>query len=274
MNHKSEEYYIGLDMGTSSVGWAVTDPHYHLIRKKGKDLWGVRLFEEANTAQERRTNRINRRRNQRRKQRIAFVKEKFRKEIEKVDVNFFKRLEESQLYLEDKSIKEPYLLFNDLNYTDKDFYHQYPTVFHLITDLLTSNRKFDIREIYIAVSSLYNHRGNFLNKSLGNESQDEDLVFKDLDEAFSAYGMNWNINAENIEVVKRILCDRSLNKKEKQDRLGLCLKINKKTEKEKIEFLKLLTGGQGDPKKCSHNISMNEMKSCLLLLRMKSGKKH
>lgn len=249
MNHKSEEYYIGLDMGTSSVGWAVTDPHYHLIRKKGKDLWGVRLFEEANTAQERRTNRINRRRNQRRKQRIAFVKEKFRKEIEKVDVNFFKRLEESQLYLEDKSIKEPYLLFNDLNYTDKDFYHQYPTVFHLITDLLTSDRKFDIREIYIAVSSLYNHRGNFLNKSLGNESQDEDLVFKDLDEAFSACGMNWNINVENIEVVKRILCDRSLNKKEKQDRLGLCLKINKKTEKEKIEFLKLLTGGQGDPKK-------------------------
>ncbi len=249
MKYESEEYYIGLDMGTSSVGWAVTDPHYHLIRKKGKDLWGARLFEKANTAQERRTNRINRRRNQRRKQRIAFIREAFRKEVEKVDVNFFRRLDESQLYLEDKSIKEPYLLFNDLNYTDKDFYHQYPTVFHLITDLLTSDRKFDIREIYIAVSSLYNHRGNFLNKSLGNETQDEDLVFKNLDEAFSACGMNWNTKAENIEVVKQILCDRSLNKKEKQDQLAHCLEINKKTEKEKIEFLKLLTGGKADSKK-------------------------
>ena len=46
------KYYLGLDMGTNSVGWAVTDERYHLIRKKGKDLWGVRLFERANTAEE------------------------------------------------------------------------------------------------------------------------------------------------------------------------------------------------------------------------------
>ena len=26
-------YYLGLDMGTSSVGWAVTDNEYHLLRK-------------------------------------------------------------------------------------------------------------------------------------------------------------------------------------------------------------------------------------------------
>ncbi|WP_300843833.1 hypothetical protein, partial [uncultured Dubosiella sp.] len=77
MNQKNNEgYFIGLDMGTSSVGWAATDTHYNLIRGKGKDLWGVRLFEEASTAQERRTNRTSRRRNQRKKQRIAFVKEK------------------------------------------------------------------------------------------------------------------------------------------------------------------------------------------------------
>ena len=41
------KYYLGLDMGTSSLGWAVTDQEYHLIRAKGKDLWGVRLFPEA-----------------------------------------------------------------------------------------------------------------------------------------------------------------------------------------------------------------------------------
>ena len=27
-----ENYYLGLDMGTGSVGWAVTDEHYHLKR--------------------------------------------------------------------------------------------------------------------------------------------------------------------------------------------------------------------------------------------------
>ena len=40
------KYYIGLDMGTSSLGWAVTDDKYRLLRKKGKDMWGVRLFDE------------------------------------------------------------------------------------------------------------------------------------------------------------------------------------------------------------------------------------
>lgn len=27
-----QEYYIGLDIGTSSVGWAVTDMNYQIIR--------------------------------------------------------------------------------------------------------------------------------------------------------------------------------------------------------------------------------------------------
>ena len=31
----SKDYFIGLDMGTSSVGWAVTDTEYNILRKKG-----------------------------------------------------------------------------------------------------------------------------------------------------------------------------------------------------------------------------------------------
>lgn len=49
------KYYLGLDMGTNSVGWAVTDPNYNLFKAKGKDLWGIREFNEASTAVERRT---------------------------------------------------------------------------------------------------------------------------------------------------------------------------------------------------------------------------
>ena len=33
-----QEYYLGLDMGTGSVGWAVTDSEYHVLRKHGKAL--------------------------------------------------------------------------------------------------------------------------------------------------------------------------------------------------------------------------------------------
>ena len=53
-----QNYYLGLDMGTSSLGWAVTNEKYQLLRKKGKDLWGVRLFSEAETAAARRSHRV------------------------------------------------------------------------------------------------------------------------------------------------------------------------------------------------------------------------
>ena len=68
----TKEYYLGLDIGTESVGWAVTDEHYNLIRKKGKDLWGVRRFSEADTAAERRVNRSNRRRTDRKRARLQY----------------------------------------------------------------------------------------------------------------------------------------------------------------------------------------------------------
>ena len=50
---ENKNYYLGLDMGTSSVGWAVTDDKYQLLRKKGKDMWGIREFDEASPSAER-----------------------------------------------------------------------------------------------------------------------------------------------------------------------------------------------------------------------------
>ena len=51
---KNKEWYLGLDVGSASVGWAATDSNYKLLRKNKKRLWGARLFEEAKTAAERR----------------------------------------------------------------------------------------------------------------------------------------------------------------------------------------------------------------------------
>lgn len=39
----NKNYYIGLDMGTNSVGWAVTDQEYNLIKLKGTHAWGARF---------------------------------------------------------------------------------------------------------------------------------------------------------------------------------------------------------------------------------------
>ena len=37
---KRGDYYLGLDMGTDSVGWAVTDMDYRVPKFKGNAMWG------------------------------------------------------------------------------------------------------------------------------------------------------------------------------------------------------------------------------------------
>ena len=41
-----KKMYVGIDMGTNSVGMAVTDEEYNLYRVKGKDFWCSRLFKK------------------------------------------------------------------------------------------------------------------------------------------------------------------------------------------------------------------------------------
>lgn len=84
-----EKYYIGLDIGTNSVGWAVTDEKYNIPKRKGKRMWGIRLFESADTAAERRTYRAARRRLQRRRQRINLLQELFADAVKEEDPTFF-----------------------------------------------------------------------------------------------------------------------------------------------------------------------------------------
>ena len=87
-----KDYYVGLDLGTGSLGWAVTDNRYNVLRAHGKSLWGVRLFESAKTSEERRGFRTGRRRLQRRNNRIELLQEIFSEAINEVDDGFFLRM--------------------------------------------------------------------------------------------------------------------------------------------------------------------------------------
>ena len=172
---KDKEYYLGLDMGTASVGWAVTDENYHLIRKKGKDLWGIREFEEALTAVDRRTKRTSRRRRQRETARIGLLKEYFHDAITQKDEMFYSRLENSKYHIEDKdeNVRYKNVLFCDADYTDKDYFKEFPTIFHLRKALLASPDthavRQDIRLVYLALLNMFKHRGHFLNTSLSED---------------------------------------------------------------------------------------------------------
>ncbi|MCA5587142.1 type II CRISPR RNA-guided endonuclease Cas9 [Finegoldia magna] len=157
-----EKYYIGLDVGTNSVGWAVTDEFYNILRAKGKDLWGVRLFEKAKTAADTRTFRSGRRRNDRKGMRLQILREIFEDEIKKVDKDFYDRLDESKFWAEDKKVSGKYSLFNDKNFSDKQYFEKFPTIFHLRKYLMEEHEKVDIRYYFLAINQMMKRRGHFL----------------------------------------------------------------------------------------------------------------
>ena len=162
---------VGLDIGTNSVGWCATDENGKIVRKNGKRLWGYLGFDEAKDASERRLFRCQRRRLNRRRQRIELLRNIFAEEISKVDDSFFYRLDKSFFRNEDRldSQGNPkpfrWTLFNDKSFTDKQYYDMFPTIFHLRKHLMESEQKADIRLLYLALHHIIKYRGNFLNNS-------------------------------------------------------------------------------------------------------------
>lgn len=63
-----ERYFLGLDIGTNSVGGAVSDDHYNILKFKGNAMWASEVFDSASQAADRRLNRVARRRLDRRQQ--------------------------------------------------------------------------------------------------------------------------------------------------------------------------------------------------------------
>lgn len=155
-----KKYGIGLDIGTSSIGWSVVDEYGHIIRVKGQTGLGVRLFREGQPAADRRTFRTTRRRLGRRRWRLRLLREIFDPYITTQDPNFFARQKASAIAPGDSRFKAVYRLFNDQ--TDRQFYDKYPTIYHLRQALMTEKRQFDIREIYLAVHHIVKYRGHFL----------------------------------------------------------------------------------------------------------------
>ena len=161
---KTKEYFIGIDAGTDSVGYAVTDTQYNLLKFNGKTMWGSHLFEAANTAESRRMSRAARRRLDREKQRIGWTQQIFAVAIDEVDPLFFIRLNDSFYKIEDRDLKQMNILFDDADFKDKDFYKKFPTIYHLRNALMTSDDAddFDSRFVYLAVAHIMRHRGHFL----------------------------------------------------------------------------------------------------------------
>ena len=255
----SDEYYIGLDCGTNSVGWAVTDTNYKIMRAKGKNLWGSRLFDEANTAAERRQHRSARRRASRAKQRIRLLQEIFSSEISKVDPDFYIRLRQSAFLEEDKegiASNSKNTIFNDPEYTDKDYHQCYPTIWHLRKDIIdsaeNSSKHFDIRLYYLAIAHIVKNRGHFLNEGGFEGNNIFSDIFNEFIEAASSDG--FNIEQSNDIAIEKTLKQKKIPlRKLRQQLCELLFTNNDETDsqdlKRESELAGLIAGSTVTPQK-------------------------
>lgn len=242
---KFEDYYLGIDLGTSSIGWAVTNEKYDILRFNKKFMWGTHLFDTGNTAAERRIFRTSRRRLKRKKKRIELLQTLFSEEISKKDFGFFQRLKESQYFIEDKTIKNKNTLFMDKNYTDQDYHMEYPTIYHLRKALIDNEESaFEIRKLYLAISHILSHRGHFLFEGELSDNLDFDDIFNEFVKYLNEeLNIDFKIKSDvSLRAIKEILTDKMLNRTKKKEKLSELLE----EEKNKIyqEIWKLLVGNE------------------------------
>lgn len=253
-------YTIGLDIGTNSVGYAVMRDNHKLVTKKmkvlgntntrslKKNFWGVRLFDEGTTAEARRLNRTTRRRYTRRRKRIEELQKIFYPEMEKVDTNFFIRLEDSFLVEEEKR-REKYPVFGTLEEEEK-YHKDYPTIYHLRKKLADSTEKEDFRLVYLACAHILKFRGHFLiegNLDPTNSSVNE-LFKKFLQEYNSSFALQEDgslINRldDSIEIEK--ITNAKISRSKKVESV-LALFSTEKRNGTFAQFLKVIMGLKGN----------------------------
>lgn len=252
-NRENIKYYIGVDIGTNSVGWAVIDENGNLLKKGKHHLWGSRLFDQAQTAQNRRNYRSSRRRYNKRRQRIGLLRLIMSDMVLEVDPSFFIRLEKTTfLDKEDKkailkdNYKMNYNLFCDKDYNDKKYFKDYPTIYHLRKKLCECDEKADPRLIYLALHHIVKYRGNFLYEGqelhLESSNKEEDLKI-----LFDILGKNndtvYDISEEQIQFILKTVVE-NISKTAKVDECMSQLKLNSEDKKIVKEFMRGLVGNK------------------------------
>lgn len=227
---EQKPYFLGLDIGTDSVGWAVTDTEYRIRKENGKALWGVRLFDSAETAEERRNSRVSRRRIERRRQRCQWLEEVFSEAIGSIDPAFFQRLRESKFQEEDKQADFPlgkYTLFGEKDYSDKTYYREYPTIYHLRKALIESEKTFDVRLVYLAVHHIMKYRGHFLYGDLSLDMISPEAGLERLQNELERE-FEQTVSVKDFAALRETLTSHSLNKTQKKKKLSELFGVSKK----------------------------------------------
>ena len=245
---KFKKYNIGLDIGTTSVGWAVVETENQKILRKGnKPLWGIRLFEEASKAEVRRNFRSTRRRYDRRRQRISLLQEEFKEEINKVDSNFYIKLQESK-YVTSDTINKTIKITDSEKEKLKKYLKECPTIYHLREKLINNTEKEDIRLVYLAIHHIIKYRGNFLYNSKGfnvNNLNIEEKIKEAFDTYFSYINTEYDDYSSLLDIKKLSEALMQQSKKDAREEIKNVLTESGLFENKIVnEFIKMMIGNK------------------------------
>lgn len=231
------------------------------------------MYEAAQLATDRRAFRTARRRLDRKQQRVKQVQALFACEIAKIDSRFYIRQQESALFRDE--VEDAFPLFNDPQYTDREYHKQYPTIHHLIVDLMNSKAPHDVRLVYLACSWLVSHRGHFLNE-FAKDNIAAITRFDNVYKSFRAFFINqdfmipWKEEAEEAAYIGQIL-RKNISLTQKYRELAAAC-FDTKVPKEATEsfpyncevLLKCLCGSKVSAEKLFANAAYEPIKSFTL----------
>ena len=134
----------------------------------------------------------------------------------------------------DEAVKGKNGLFADKNYTDREYFKDYPTIYHLRQALIRNEQPpYDVRFVYLAILNMFKHRGHFLNSSLDvndDVSSMSEAYANFVEQADSVLGITFPDNKS--KELEKILCDRNFSRSEKAEKIAVLLEIDKKAKKE------------------------------------------
>ena len=199
------KYSIGLDIGIASVGWACMTHDYRIPKFNGKYAMGVREFEAANTAEERRIQRGTRRRYNRRIKRIQLLQRTLAPLYLNDPDFFYINNEQEKHFWRNSNEFENHSLSETLTYLGENK-RKYPTIYHLREALIKENKPFHPRLIYLALHHLTKFRGHFLNENMSwNSHENSNDLVSNLENYFE-------ILKEKLDYPEVTLTDDVLNK--------------------------------------------------------------
>ena len=229
-------FNIGLDLGPASAGWSVVDSEGKLFHFKKKPTWGSRLFDSAQTASEARMHRGQRRRYVRRRWRLNLLQALFTEEMEKVDPGFFMRLNHSRTVEGDPIFTK--------DFTKKDYYKRFPTIYHLRAHLMETDDPADLRLVYLAIHNIVKHRGNFLRQEekltakIANTSEALGKLSVSLKEWCDSRG--YSVGKVDEEAIAAVLADERISRSQKAKNVTLLISVDTGDSKANAKLAKAL----------------------------------